>query len=300
MWHGKKVAVIFPTYNEKDSIRAAVLHFFQTGLVDEIIVVNNNAAPGTSEEVAGTGAREIFESKQGYGNALLCGIDNSDADLIIFSEPDGTFSGHDVIKLLAYSDDVPVVFGTRTTREFIWQGANMGKFLRWGNWAVAKLTELLFNTSMQSDMGCTQRLLSREALQLIRPHLTIGASHFGPQVLLEVIEHGIPFVEIPMNYRARVGESSVTGSFWKAWKLGWRMIFLVLEYRFGLVARERTRWTDTAVPPLRAREEETHDITSLAALVTAVQQRSAARAEIAAEPKTPQLKAGTGISSAGH
>ena len=123
-------------------------------------------------------------------------------------------------------------------------------------------------------MGCTQRLLSREALQLIRPHLTIGGSHFGPQVLLEVIEHGIPFVEIPMNYRARVGESSVTGSFWKAWKLGWRMIFLVLEYRFGFVARERTRWMETAVPPLRAREQATHEVTSLAALVTAVQQRS--------------------------
>jgi glycosyltransferase involved in cell wall biosynthesis len=274
MWHGKKVAVIFPTYNEKDSIRAAILNFYRTGLVDDIIVVNNNAAAGTSEEVAGTGAREIFEAKQGYGNALLRGIDDTDAGLIIFSEPDGTFSGHDVIKLLAYSDDVPVVFGTRTTREFIWQGANMGKFLRWGNWAVAKMTEVLFNTSMQTDMGCTQRLLSREAVQLIRPHLTIGGSHFGPQVLLEVIAHGIPFVEIPMNYRARVGESSVTGSFWKAWKLGWRMIFLVLEYRFGLVARERTRWTEAAVRPPRAREEEAHDVASLAALVTAVQQRS--------------------------
>jgi glycosyltransferase involved in cell wall biosynthesis len=274
MWHGKKVAVIFPTYNEKDSIRAAILNFYRTGLVDDIIVVNNNAAAGTSEEVAGTGAREIFEAKQGYGNALLRGIDDTDAGLIIFSEPDGTFSGHDVIKLLAYSDDVPVVFGTRTTREFIWQGANMGKFLRWGNWAVAKMTEVLFNTSMQTDMGCTQRLLSREAVQLIRPHLTIGGSHFGPQVLLEVIAHGIPFVEIPMNYRARVGESSVTGSFWKAWKLGWRMIFLVLEYRFGLVARERTRWTEAAVRPPRVREEEAHDVASLAALVTAVQQRS--------------------------
>jgi glycosyltransferase involved in cell wall biosynthesis len=71
MWHGKKVAVIFPTYNEKDSIHRAILSYFATGLVDEVIVVNNNASPGTSEEVAGTGAREIFESKQGYGNALL-------------------------------------------------------------------------------------------------------------------------------------------------------------------------------------------------------------------------------------
>ncbi len=275
MWHGKRVAVIFPTYNEKDSIRRAVLAYYATGLVDEVIVVNNNAAPGTSEEVAGTGAREIFETKQGYGNALLCGIDNTDAELVIFSEPDGTFSGHDVIKLLAYSDDVPVVFGTRTTREFIWQGANMGKFLRWGNWAVAKMTEVLYGTTILTDMGCTQRLLSREALRVIRPHLTIGGSHFGPQVLLEVIQHGIPFVEIPMNYCARVGESSVTGSIWKAWKLGWRMIFLVLSYRCGLVARERTHWREATVTPPRARQEEDQPGTeSLAALAREVRERT--------------------------
>jgi glycosyltransferase involved in cell wall biosynthesis len=247
MYRNKKVSVIFPTYNEKDSIRAAIRDYFSTGLVDEILVVNNNAAPGTSEEVAGTGAREIFETKQGYGAALLCGIDNCDADLIILAEPDGTFSGQDVTKLLAYSEDVPVVLGTRTSRQFIWNGANMGLFLRWGNWAVAKMTELLFNTTILTDMGCTQRLIRREALALIRPHLTIPGSHFGPQILLEVLQHGIPFVEIPMNYRPRVGESSVTGSFWKAWKLGWRMIFLVWEYRLGLVQRERKMWVESPV-----------------------------------------------------
>jgi glycosyltransferase involved in cell wall biosynthesis len=242
MWRGKRVAVIFPTYNEKDSIRAATLEYFATGLADEVIVVNNNAAPGTSEEIAGTGAREIFESRQGYGHALLAGIDACDADLIVLSEPDGTFSGNDLMKLLAYSDDVPVVFGTRTSREFIWAGANMGLFLRWGNWAVAKITELLFNTTLLTDMGCTQRLFHRPALQLIRPHLNIGGSHFGPQLLMEVVAHGIPFVEIPVNYRQRVGESSVTGDLGKAVRLGLRMISLVLAYRLGLVRRQRMHW----------------------------------------------------------
>ncbi len=248
MWRGKSVAVIFPTYNEKDSIRKAILDYFASGFVDEVVVVNNNAAEGTSAEVAGTGAREIFEPRQGYGHALMCGIDNTTTDLITLAEPDGTFSGHDVIKLLAYSDDMPVVFGTRTSREFIWNGANMGAFLRWGNWAVAKMTEVLFNTTILTDMGCTQRLISRRAIELIRPRLTIGGSHFGPQVLLEVIAHRIPFVEIPMNYRPRVGESSVTGSFWKAWTLGWRMIFLVLEYRFGLHGSPRTAWSGGWAP----------------------------------------------------
>ena len=39
MWKGKKVSVIFPTYNEKDSIREAIEDFFTSGYVDEIVVV---------------------------------------------------------------------------------------------------------------------------------------------------------------------------------------------------------------------------------------------------------------------
>jgi glycosyltransferase involved in cell wall biosynthesis len=242
MWRGQTVAIILPTYNEKDSIRASTLDFFGTGLADEVIVVNNNAAPGTSDELAGTGAREIFETKQGYGHALMCGIDNCSADLVVLAEPDGTFSGHDLLKLLAYSDDVPVVFGTRTTREFIWAGANMGRFLRWGNWAVAKITEALFGTSILTDMGCTYRLFHRTALERIRPSLDIGGSHFGPQLLMEVIAHRIPFVEIPVNYRSRVGVSSVTGDLWKAAWLGLRMIALVLSYRFFRFWTPRSLW----------------------------------------------------------
>lgn len=269
MWRGKKVAVIFPTYNEKDSIRAATLGYYATGLADEVIVVNNNAAPGTSEEVAGTGAREIFETRQGYGNALLCGIDNCDADLIVLSEPDGTFNPNDLIKMLAYSDDVPVVFGTRTSREFIWAGANMGLFLRWGNWAVAKMTELLFNTTILTDMGCTLRLFDRTAIQRIRPHLTIGGSHFGPQLLMEVVAHKIPFVEIPVNYKSRVGESSVTGSFYKAFVLGIQMIILVWKYRLGVFARQRLQWRPEESRSPEQREQLIYD-SSLISLARAL------------------------------
>lgn len=249
MWRAQSIAVIFPTYNEKDSIRQACLDVARVGLADEVIVVNNNAAEGTSEEVAGTGAREIFQTKQGYGHALMAGIDATDADIVVLCEPDGTFSAHDIAKLLAYSEDRPVVFGTRTSSSFIWAGANMGWFLRWGNWAVAKMTEVLFNTTLLTDMGCTYRLLRRDALDLIRPHLTIGGSHFGPQILLETVAHRIPFTEIPVNYGERVGESSVTGDFWKTWKLGWRMIFLVLQYRLGFVRRERKTWNGESMGP---------------------------------------------------
>jgi glycosyltransferase involved in cell wall biosynthesis len=248
MWRGKSVAVILPTFNEKDSIRAAILDFFSIGVVDDIIIVNNNAISGTSEEICGTGAREVFEPRQGYGFALLCGIGHCDSEIIIFAEPDGTFVGADILKLLTYSDDKPVVFGTRTSREFIWDGANMGRFLKWGNWAVAKMTEVLFNTTLLTDMGCTLRLFTRQALQSIRPHLTVGNSHFGAQLLMETIAHRIPFVEIPVNYRPRIGFSMATGNRWKAIWIGIQMILLVWKYRFGFFKGDRKLWIDFLSP----------------------------------------------------
>ncbi len=102
MWNGKRISVIFPTYNEKDSIYQAIEDFFATGYVDEIVVVNNNAAPGTEEEVARTRAKQVFEKKQGYGAAIQRGLKEADpsSDFLIVSEPDGTFDGRDVVKLL--------------------------------------------------------------------------------------------------------------------------------------------------------------------------------------------------------
>ena len=67
MWNCKKVSVVFPTYNERESVRDSVLDFLASGYVDEVIVVNNHATPGTSDEVAKTSAIEVFEEKEGYG-----------------------------------------------------------------------------------------------------------------------------------------------------------------------------------------------------------------------------------------
>lgn len=232
MWCNKKVSVIFPTYNEKDSIRKAIEDFFASGFVDEIVVVNNNAVEGTDQEVKKTKARLVYEKRQGYGFAIWKGLEEAKGELLIISEPDGTFSGRDVIKLLAYSDDFEYVLGTRTTRELIWRGANMGVFLKWGNWVVAKLLEFLYNTTTLTDVGCTMRLIKRKLYEKIKPYFTIGTQHFGPELTILVAKIKMRFIEIPVNYKPRIGKSSVTGSFRKSFILGLKMIFLILRYKF--------------------------------------------------------------------
>jgi glycosyltransferase involved in cell wall biosynthesis len=231
LWRNKTVSLVFPTYNEKESIYDSIQEFLATGWIDEIVVVNNNAAPGTSEEVARTTAREVVETVQGYGYAIRRGLREVRGDLIIIAEPDGTFVGNDVYKLLVYSDDFPIVLGTRTCTSLIGRGANMGAFLRYGNVFVAKLLEVLFNTYTLTDVGCTLRLTSREALDQITPHFRSGGSYFGLEFMLLVITEGIKFVQIPITYRQRVGKSSVTGDFDKALRLGLQMIaYIVLSW----------------------------------------------------------------------
>lgn len=240
MWNGRTVSVVLGTYAEKDSIRGVIDGFFATGVVDEVVVVNNNAEPGTKEEVDKTDARQVFESKQGYGHAYQRGLAEATGDLLILAEPDGTFLPRDVVKLLTYADDCDAVFGTRTTREMIWKGANMGTFLKWGNWAVAKLVEVLFNTSHLSDVGCTYRLLTRETLEKIQPRFSVGGSHFGPELMLLVITSGARVIEVPVNYLPRVGTSSVTGDMRKAIRLGIEMVRFILAFRLR-VARKRMK-----------------------------------------------------------
>jgi glycosyltransferase involved in cell wall biosynthesis len=253
MWEGKRVSVVLMTYAERDSIREVIESFFNTGLVDEVLVIDNNAEAGTRDEVEKTAARLVHEPKQGYGHATRRGLMEATGDLIVLAEPDGTFLAPDIAKLLVYSGECDVVFGTRTTRDLIWDGANMERFLRWGNWAVAKLIEALFNTNHLSDVGCTYRLLRTETARDVAATMTVGGSHAGVEIMLLTILSGARFVEVPVNYLPRVGISSVTGHPVKAVQVGLAMVGLVLKLRWGAPKR-RTR-PPAFVHPERSRAD---------------------------------------------
>lgn len=230
MWNDRTISVIIPTYRESATIRAVIEGFDRLGIADEILVVNNNAEPGTSEEVSTTPAREVHEPEQGYGAAIRRGIAESSADLICICEADGTFDPADLSKLLAYADEFDFVYGTRTLRDLIWGGANMGRFLRWGNWGVAKLMEMGFGTSNLSDVGCTMRVVTGPVARALLPHYSVTGGEFGPEMMLLSVIGGWRTVQLPVNYRARRGGQGTTESFWKSVAIGLRMLRLLGSY----------------------------------------------------------------------
>ena len=111
----------------------------------------------------------------------------------------------------------------------------MGSFLRWGNWFVAKLLEVLFNTSYMSDVGCTFRLFDSKVASFILDKELSDKSSFGLEMQVEVVKSKkFSYVQIPIRYGPRIGKSTITGEVGKSIFLGLRMIRIIIIKRFGL------------------------------------------------------------------
>jgi glycosyltransferase involved in cell wall biosynthesis len=232
MYQEKSVGVVFPAYNEERHIETAVREFLSTKVVDKVYVIDNNSRDQTAELARRAGAAVIQETRQGYGYGLRRGLATATEDLIVLAEPDGTFVGLDILKLLSYSSEFDLVLGTRTSKELIWKGANMGWFLRIGNVLVAKMVELGFDGPLMTDCGCTFRLIRREAARKIQPFLTVGKSHFLPEMVILALLMELSIIEIPLNYKPRTGKSKITGTWRGAVSTGLKMIQLIVSYRF--------------------------------------------------------------------
>lgn len=232
MYMNKMVTVAMPAFNEEKSISRVIKGFLDNESVDEVVVADNNSSDRTRERALRAGARVVGEDRRGYGYACRRALKEAKGDYIILVESDGTFSASDVAKLLAYSDNFDVVLGTRTSKELIWDGANMGVFLKWGNWFLGKMIEVLYNGPSLTDAGCTFRLMKRRALNKVSSKFEVGGSHFSPEMIILLIKNKIRMIEIPVNYRPRVGDSKITGKGkWKAFLLGLTMIKLMLVHK---------------------------------------------------------------------
>ena len=167
MYKGHSFSLILPAFNEEKSIFNVINSFDKLNIFDEIIVVDNNSTDSTPEIVKSTNAKYILEKVQGYGAAIIRGLDAANTDYVILCETDSTFDAEDTFRFIDLIDKYDCVFGTRTDKNYIYEGAKMQHYLRYGNILMAKFLSFLFGGPKISDVGCTYKLLSRNSYKKI-------------------------------------------------------------------------------------------------------------------------------------
>lgn len=209
-----KISVGMTAYNDEESIGNSVRDFKNQEKVIKVIVIDNNSTDRTSEEATNQGATAVRESIQGFGACCIRALKEAyktDCNIICLVEGDGTFSGSDLKKLIAYIENADMVIGTRTTRELTTPDSQMNWFMQWGNVFMSKLLQVRFWKVRLTDLGCTYRIVRKEALGKIVDHLTVIENHFLCEMALVALKKDLKIIEVPITFRKRIGKSKGVG-----------------------------------------------------------------------------------------
>jgi glycosyltransferase involved in cell wall biosynthesis len=225
------IKVIIPAFNEQDSIAHVINAIPKT--VNEVIVVNNNSTDNTELNAKNAGATVLTENKKGYGFACLKGmqhIENQDTkpDIVVFLDGDFSDYPEELTKIVApiINDNIDFVVGARV-KELREEGS-MTKPQIFGNWLATSLMKLFFGSTF-TDLGPFRAIKYNKLLALKMEDKTYG---WTVEMQLKALKQKLTYVEIPVNYRNRIGVSKVSGTIKGAIFAGFKILGWIFKYSF--------------------------------------------------------------------
>ena len=220
------VSVVIPAVDEE----AAIGHVLDEipKVAAEVIVVDNGSRDRTAEVARAHGARVVHEPRRGYGQACLTGIAAAQSpDVIAFLDGDHSDYPAQLVDVLApiLAGEADMVIGSRHLgRRAV--GAHPAHAVLGTRFCVG-LMNRLFHTRA-TDLG-PFRAIRAEALQ----RLQMRDRSFGWTVEMQVKAalQGLRVVEVPVDYRPRIGQSKVSGTLSGTVRAGARILGTLARYK---------------------------------------------------------------------
>lgn len=224
-----KIKVIIPAYNEADSITNVINDIPK--IVDEIIVVNNNSTDKTEENAVKAGATVLTETKRGYGNACLKGLEYianqpEKPNIIVFLDGDYSDYPEELTKIVApiIEKNIDFVIGSRV--KSLRETGSMTVPQIFGNWLATFLMRLFFGATF-TDLGPFRAIKYDKLLALNMIDKTYG---WTVEMQLKALKQKLTYTEVPVNYRNRIGISKVSGTIKGSIFAGAKILSWIFKY----------------------------------------------------------------------
>lgn len=223
------ITVIIPAYNEEHAIGHVIKDIPPN--VADIIVVNNNSTDNTYNVAKTAGATVINELKRGYGYACLRGMSyissqETKPDIIVFLDGDYSDYPQQLSQLIApiIEKDIDLVIGARV--KALREKGAMTYPQKFGNWLATFLMKLFFGARF-TDLGPFRAIKYHKLLALHMEDKTYG---WTVEMQLKAVKQKYSYVEVPMNYRNRIGVSKVSGTLKGAIFAGIKILTWIFKY----------------------------------------------------------------------
>lgn len=199
-----KITVIIPTYNEEQTIREIVKRVKATGLIDEIIIVDDGSQDSTRiilSDLSKSSQVRVFyhEKNQGKGAAVRTGIQKASNDVIIIQDADLEYDPRDYAALFRPLEEgiADVVYGSR------FLGGARRPILFWNmvaNKILTLVTNVLYNNIL-TDMETGYKVF-RKAVVLDIP-LHARGFEFEPEFTAKILKRKVRIFEVPITFNPR-------------------------------------------------------------------------------------------------
>jgi len=226
-----RICVVIPAVDEEAAIGRVLAEV--PSVVAEVIVVDNGSRDRTAAVARSEGARVVLEPRRGYGQACLTGIAAAGrADVIAFLDGDYSDYPGQLVDVLApiVAGQADLVIGSRRLGRRAAGAHPLHAIL--GTRLCVGLMNLLFGTRA-TDLG-PFRAITREALE----RLEMRDRNFGWTVEMQVKAalHGLRVVEVPVDYRPRIGQSKVSGTLSGTVRAGASILGTLARYKLHSTA----------------------------------------------------------------
>lgn len=231
------LSVIIPVYNEAGTLEEILRRVRATGLVGELLVVDDGSSDDSPAILArlekqGTPPLTILRHprNRGKGAAMQTGLAAATGDVVLVQDADLEYNPSDYPALLAPFADpgVDVVYGSRNLR----RNPQSSFSFYWGGRMLSWATNLLYGSRITDEATGYKVIRTRLLREL---ELERAGFEFCSEVTAKLLRQGVRIHEVPISYQPRSRGEGKKIQWWD----GVVAIQTLLKYRFSRTSERK-------------------------------------------------------------
>ena len=229
----KKLSVLIPVYNEKDTIKICVERVLEADIFNmelEIVISDNNSYDGTKEILKSFTDKRIKiifrDNNGGKGANIKDALKKSSGDLILFQDGDLEYSPSDFKSLLEpfFLYNADVVYGSRLTRAKATSIVGFPNYL--ANYLVTFLTNLLYN-KIFTDIATGYKVFKNNVIKDLE--ITSNGFEIEPEITAKLSKNKkIKIFEVPITINSRSYDEGKKVRWWNFFTY----LYHLIKWRF--------------------------------------------------------------------